>query len=118
MSEISNGQATIQNKTFDEMEVGDQATLHRVLSKDDILLFAAVSGDVNPAHVDEEFARSDLFHKIIAHGMWGAALISTVLGTELPGPGTIYPGSNPTVQTTRQHRGSHSHHRHGEGKER
>lgn len=74
------------------MNVGDQATLHRVLSKDDILLFAAVSGDVNPAHVDEEFARSDLFQKIIAHGMWGAALISTVLGTEMPGPGTIYLG--------------------------
>lgn len=74
------------------MHIGDQASLHRVLSKDDILLFAAVSGDVNPAHVDEEFARSDLFQKIIAHGMWGAALISTVLGTELPGPGTIYLG--------------------------
>ena len=51
-----------------------------------------MSGDVNPAHVDEEFARSDMFHKVIAHGMWGAALISTVLGTELPGPGTIYLG--------------------------
>lgn len=49
-------------------------------------------GDVNPAHVDEEFARSDIFQKIIAHGMWGAALISTVLGTTLPGPGTIYLG--------------------------
>ncbi len=82
----------IQNRTFEEMEVGEQATLHRTLSKDDILLFAAVSGDVNPAHVDEEFARSDQFQKIIAHGMWGAALISTVLGTELPGPGTIYLG--------------------------
>ncbi len=84
--------STIQNRTFDEMQVGDRATLHRVLSKDDILLFAAVSGDVNPAHVDEEFARSDLFQKIIAHGMWGATLISTVLGTELPGPGAIYLG--------------------------
>lgn len=82
----------ICNRTFEEMEVGDQATLRRKLSKDDILLFAAVSGDVNPAHVDEEFARSDLFQKIIAHGMWGAALISTVLGTEMPGPGTIYLG--------------------------
>ena len=82
----------INNKTFEEMNVDDEATLHRVLSRDDILLFAAVSGDVNPAHVDEEFARSDFFQKIIAHGMWGAALISTVLGTELPGPGTIYLG--------------------------
>ena len=49
-----------------------------------------MSGDVNPAHLDEEYAKSDMFHKIIAHGMWGGSFISTVLGTELPGPGTIY----------------------------
>jgi phosphotransacetylase len=49
-----------------------------------------MSGDVNPAHVDEVFAKSDMFHKVVAHGMWGGALISTVLGTLLPGPGTIY----------------------------
>jgi phosphate acetyltransferase len=82
----------IENRTFDEITVGDSASLTRVLTNDDILLFAAVSGDVNPAHVDEEFARSDIFQKIIAHGMWGAALISTVLGTLLPGPGTVYVG--------------------------
>ena len=82
----------IENRTFDEISIGETASLTRVLTKDDILLFAAVSGDVNPAHVDEEFARSDVFQKIIAHGMWGAALISTVLGTALPGPGTIYVG--------------------------
>jgi acyl dehydratase len=51
-----------------------------------------MSGDVNPAHLDEEFAKSDMFHGVVAHGMWGAALISTVLGTKLPGPGTIYTG--------------------------
>lgn len=82
----------IENRTFDEIQVGESASLSRTLTKDDIFLFAAVSGDVNPAHVDEEFARSDIFHKVIAHGMWGAALISTVLGTMLPGPGTIYLG--------------------------
>ncbi len=82
----------IENRTFDEIAIGETAILVRTLTKDDILLFAAVSGDVNPAHVDEEFARSDIFQKIIAHGMWGAALISTVLGTSLPGPGTIYVG--------------------------
>lgn len=82
----------IENRTFDEMAPGETASLTRVLTKEDILLFAAVSGDVNPAHVDEEFARSEIFHKIIAHGMWGASLISTVLGTLLPGPGTIYLG--------------------------
>ncbi|MEZ5278030.1 MAG: bifunctional enoyl-CoA hydratase/phosphate acetyltransferase [Opitutaceae bacterium] len=92
MKKMTGRNPTIENRTFDEMSIGDEATLHRVLSRDDILLFAAVSGDVNPAHVDEEFARSDFFQKIIAHGMWGAALISTVLGTEMPGPGTIYLG--------------------------
>jgi phosphate acetyltransferase len=81
---------TIENRTFDEIKLGDTASLVRTLSKKDIDLFAVMSGDVNPAHVDEEYARSDLFHKIIAHGMWGAALISTLLGTKLPGPGTIY----------------------------
>lgn len=80
----------IENKTFDEIKVGDSAAITRSLHKQDIELFAVMSGDVNPAHVDEEFARSDLFHKVIAHGMWGGALISALLGTELPGPGTIY----------------------------
>jgi len=80
----------IENRTFDEIAVGDSAELTRTLKRDDIELFAVMSGDVNPTHVDEEFANSDLFHKVIAHGMWGGALISAVLGTELPGPGTIY----------------------------
>lgn len=81
---------SIENRTFDEILVGESASLKRTLSKEDIELFAIMSGDVNPAHVDEEYARSDIFHRIIAHGMWGAALISTLLGTKLPGPGTIY----------------------------
>lgn len=81
---------TIENRTFDEIAIGERATLRRVLSFRDIELFAVMSGDVNPAHVDPEFAKDDMFHKLIAHGMWGGALISTVLGTELPGPGTIY----------------------------
>ena len=80
----------IENKTFDEIKVGDTASLTRTLRNEDITLFAIMSGDINPAHVDAEFAKTDLFHHIIAHGMWGGALISAVLGTELPGPGTIY----------------------------
>ena len=80
----------IENKTFDELKPGDTASLVRTLTHKDIEVFAIMSGDVNPAHVDEAFAKSDMFHKIVAHGMWGASLISTVLGTELPGPGTIY----------------------------
>lgn len=82
----------IENRTFDEISLGDEASLSRTLTWEDIELFAAMSGDVNPAHVDREFAKDDMFHRIIAHGMWGGALISTVLGTELPGPGTIYLG--------------------------
>jgi phosphate acetyltransferase len=80
----------IENKTFDELAIGDSASLVRTLSQDDIQLFAVMSGDVNPSHVDEEFARSDTFHKVVAHGMWGGALISNVLGTQLPGAGTLY----------------------------
>jgi phosphotransacetylase/acyl dehydratase len=80
----------IENRVFDEIKVGDSASLTRTLTQRDIEIFAAMSGDINPIHTDEEFAHHDLFHRIIAHGMWGGALISTVLGTELPGPGTIY----------------------------
>ena len=61
----------IENRTFDEIEVGETATLERTLSRADIELFAVMSGDVNPAHLDEEYAHSDMFHEIIAHGMWG-----------------------------------------------
>ncbi|GAW34900.1 phosphate acetyltransferase [Roseovarius sp. A-2] len=84
----------IENKTFDEIQIGDCAELTRTLKPEDIELFAVMSGDVNPAHVDAEYASSDMFHKVIAHGMWGGALISAVLGTELPGPGTIYLNQN------------------------
>jgi phosphate acetyltransferase/phosphate butyryltransferase len=80
----------IVNRTFDEIKIGDTASIKRTLQQKDIELFAAMSGDVNPAHLDAEFAKNEMFHKIIAHGMWGATLISTVLGTELPGSGTIY----------------------------
>ncbi len=84
------GMQYIENKTFDEISIGDSAQLVRTLRQQDIELFAVMSGDVNPAHVDVEYAKADIFHEVIAHGMWGGALISAVLGTELPGPGTIY----------------------------
>jgi phosphate butyryltransferase len=80
----------IENRTFDEIATGDSASVSRTLTAADITLFATVSGDVNPAHLDAEFASHDMFHRVIAHGMWGAGLISAVLGTKLPGPGTIY----------------------------
>jgi hypothetical protein len=77
----------IENRTFDELKIGDTASLVHTLTFKDVEIFAAMSGDVNPAHVDPAFAKDDMFHKIVAHGMWGGALFSTVLGTELPGAG-------------------------------
>ncbi|MDR5898394.1 bifunctional enoyl-CoA hydratase/phosphate acetyltransferase [Halomonas vilamensis] len=89
MSELDD---VIENRTFDEICVGDEAHLEKRLTMEDIKLFAIMSGDVNPAHVDDDFAKSSRFQEVIAHGMWGGALISTVLGTQLPGPGTVYVG--------------------------
>jgi phosphate acetyltransferase/phosphate butyryltransferase len=80
----------IENRTLDELKIGDSAEMVRVLGKEDIDLFAVMSGDVNPAHLDAAYAGSTPYHHVIAHGMWGGALISAVLGTRLPGPGTIY----------------------------
>ncbi|KPL68454.1 bifunctional enoyl-CoA hydratase/phosphate acetyltransferase [Erythrobacter sp. SG61-1L] len=80
----------VENRTFDEIAVGDSASISRVLTEHDIQLFALVSGDVNPAHLDPDYAATDMFHRVIAHGLWGGGLISAVLGTELPGPGAIY----------------------------
>ncbi len=83
-------EVTLRNRSFDELQVGDTASIVRIVGRDDIDLFAAVSGDVNPAHLDATFAATDLFGHIVAHGMWTGALISAVLGTKLPGPGTVY----------------------------
>lgn len=79
----------VRNRTFDEIAVGDSASIERTLTTQDIELFAVLSGDVNPQHLDAEYAASTRFHGVIAHGMLGGALISAVLGTRLPGPGTI-----------------------------
>ena len=84
--------ATIRNRTFDEITVGESASIERTLTTQDIALFAVLSGDVNPHHLDAEYAASTRFHGVIAHGMLGGALFSAVLGTRLPGPGTIYLG--------------------------
>lgn len=80
----------LENVTFDELTLGQQASLSKTLTQEDIELFAVMSGDVNPAHMDPKFAQSDIFHGIVGHGMWSGSLISALLGTILPGPGTIY----------------------------
>jgi acyl dehydratase len=80
----------LENRTFDEIAVGESAEVTREVGKTDIELFAVVSGDVNPAHLDHDYAANTRFKGVIMHGMWGGALISSLLGTRLPGPGTIY----------------------------
>jgi phosphate acetyltransferase len=84
----------LENVTFEELTIGRTASLTRTLSKKDIQLFAVLSGDVNPAHLDETFADDTIFHGVVGHGMWTGALISALLGTALPGPGTIYLNQN------------------------
>ena len=80
----------LENVTYDELVVGQSARLLRTLSTSDIQAFAAVSGDTNPTHLNAEYANHMLSQGVIAHGMWGGALISALLGTRFPGPGTIY----------------------------
>lgn len=70
------GEGFLRNWTFDDLQVGDAASLVRIVGRDDIDLFAAVSGDANPAHLDATFAATDLFGHIVAHGMRTAALVS------------------------------------------
>lgn len=84
----------IRNRVFDEIAIGDSAQIERTLSAADIQLFAILSGDINPQHLDPDYANATRFHGVIAHGMLGGALISAVLGTRLPGPGTIYLGQS------------------------
>jgi 3-hydroxybutyryl-CoA dehydratase len=75
---------------FEDLSVGQSASFGKTITEADILLFAAVSGDSNPVHLNAEYAAGTIFKERVAHGMLSAGLISTVLGTRLPGPGTIY----------------------------
>ena len=77
-------------KTIHEIQVGDAAEFSKTISESDVYLFAGVTGDLNPAHIDEQYARKTFFKGRIAHGMLLGGFISAVIGTRLPGPGTIY----------------------------
>ena len=77
-------------KTMEELNVGDTAEIQKTISETDVYLYAGITGDMNPAHLNEEYARGTFFKTRIAHGMLIAGLISTILGNKLPGPGTIY----------------------------
>ncbi len=76
--------------TIGQLEIGQKAQFSKTISESDVYMFAGVTGDMNPAHLNAEYAKAGLFHERVAHGMLSASLISTVLGTELPGRGTIY----------------------------
>jgi len=84
--------ALLRNRPYDDLRVGDSARLTRILTRSDIKSFALVSGDLNPAHVDDDYAQRHGDGRLVAHDMWAGALISSVLGNELPGPGTVYLG--------------------------
>lgn len=78
--------------TFNDLRIGQRASLQKTFSAADVTMFAGVSLDVNPVHMSEGFAKTTMFGKRIIHGMLTASLISAVLGIQLPGPGTIYLG--------------------------
>ena len=78
--------------TIQELKVGDSASMAKTISESDVYLFAGITGDNNPAHVNEEASRQPAFGGRIVHGILSAGLISAVLAMKLPGPGTIYLG--------------------------
>ncbi len=77
-------------KTIDEIKLNDAAEFAKTISESDVYLYAGLTGDLNPAHINEEYARETFFKTRIAQGMLAAGLISAVLGMHLPGPGSIY----------------------------
>ncbi len=77
-------------KSIDQLNPGDTATFSKTVSESDIYLYAGVTGDLNPAHINEEYARGTFFKTRIAHGMLLGGFISAVIANRLPGPGTIY----------------------------
>ncbi|PFG73997.1 MaoC family dehydratase [Tepidiforma thermophila] len=76
--------------TYDDISIGDSATFSKTITESDVYLFAGITGDLNPAHVDAVSAGRGMFKQRIAHGMLTGSFISTVLAMQLPGPGTIY----------------------------
>jgi len=78
--------------TYDQLNIGDSATFTKTISEGDVYLFAGITGDLNPAHMDAVSAAEGMFKQRIAHGMLSGSFISTVIGMQLPGPGSIYVG--------------------------
>ncbi len=86
----------VSNVPYSALQVGQTATFSKTLEERDLLLFAAVSGDRNPVHLDADYAAKTMFKERIAHGMFTGALISAAIACELPGPGSIYLGQQLT----------------------
>lgn len=82
----------LESRTYDDLDIGDSASVSHTVTERDLILFATVSGDINPLHLDEEFALQTPFKGRIAHGMLSGALISAAVACEMPGPGTVYIG--------------------------
>jgi len=80
----------LQGKTCKEMQIGDKAEFSKSITEADLVMFAGITGDMNPVHVNSEFAKMTAFGKRIVHGILSIGLISNVLGTQLPGPGVLY----------------------------
>lgn len=83
----------LENRTFNEIEIGETASLSKTLTENDVALFAALTGDIDPNYIDED-DRDGVQSRVIGHGMWSGNLVATVLSTQLPGPGSIYLGQN------------------------
>lgn len=84
----------MKGKTIQEIKIGDYEVYERTLTEADLVMFGGVSGDLNPAHFNEKYAKETMFKGRIVHGMLTASYFSTILGTLLPGPGTIYLGQD------------------------
>ncbi|NCC78097.1 MAG: MaoC family dehydratase [Clostridia bacterium] len=82
----------MKGKTIREIQIGDSESYERTVTETDVVLFGGISGDLNPAHFNEVYAKDTMFKGRIVHGMLTASYFSTILGTLLPGPGTIYLG--------------------------
>mgnify|MGYP000856100671 CR=1 FL=1 len=112
----------LESHTYDELNLGDTSALVRTLRPEDVKLFALMSGDMNPALANTEFRHSGLFRDFIAHGMWIASLLSTILSTQFPGPGTalmetslqfarpVTIGDTITFTVTVRQKFAHNHH--------
>lgn len=78
--------------TIKELNIGDKASFQKTITETDVYLYAGITGDLNPAHINQVESEKSMFHGRIAHGMLTAGLVSAVLGMQLPGPGSIYLG--------------------------